>query len=88
MATTRSDIFPGMSGDFFMTQPNLSVCRAFVQAILRIEGQFGHAEAFQLEKSINGFSEAHIQSLNEMSQRCSIQDIAACIAYSWRNPCS
>lgn len=71
-----------------MTEPNLSVCRAFVQAINRIEGQFGHAEAFQLSKSINGFSEAHIQSLNEMSQRCSIQDIAACIAYDWRNPYS
>tara|TARA_Y100000356_G_C11029418_1_gene167704 strand:- start:117 stop:353 length:237 start_codon:yes stop_codon:yes gene_type:complete len=77
-----------LPGFFFMTQPNLSVCRAFVQAILRIEGQFGHAEAFQFSESINGFSEAHIQSLNEMSQRCSIQDIAACIAYSWRNPCS
>ena len=71
-----------------MTEPNLSVCRAFVQAVLRIEGQFGYAEALKLEESINCFSDSHIQSLNEMSQRCSIQDIAACIAYSWRNPCS
>ena len=71
-----------------MTEPNLSVCRAFVQAVLRIEGQFGHSEAFKLEESINRFSDSHIQSLNDMSQRCSIQDIAACIAYDWRNPCS
>ena len=68
--------------------PNLPVCRAFVQAINRIEGQFGHAEALQLSEAINKFSQAHIQSLNEMSQRNSIQDIAACISYSWRNPCS
>ena len=71
-----------------MTEPNLSVCRAFVQAILRIEGQFGHTEAFKLSESINCFSDSHIESLNEMSQRCSIQDIAACIAYDWRNPYS
>ena len=69
-----------------MTVPNTRICKAFAQAVTAAELSYSPREAFQLSEAINGFSDAHIESLNGLSERNSVGVIASLILHDWRNP--